>query len=264
MDEKLAGWFERFRYYRAPPSIAEIRDWLGRFSEADRPVAEKALDSIRLVSEVEVQKGYKEALESIPGWNSRRTKRSGKWVIAGFGGPGESGADMLRKFREANRLSGQVHDYLFAAVADLANLELTGHDTVVFVDDFAGTGDQISGLWPVHAELAGGARSFLILTAATIDAIERILDFEALEEVLVSHVIPRSDNIFSQDCTHFTDEEKNILLPYCKVADSKRPRGFGNCGLLFVLCHKTPNNSLPILYANKNSWRGLFPRFLNV
>jgi hypothetical protein len=57
--------------------------------------------------------------------------------------------------------------------------------------------------------------------------------------------------------------DRDNLLPYCDRADKKNPRGFGECGLLYVLCHKTPNNSIPILYANHSQWVGLFPRNLN-
>ena len=262
--EKIEEWFNRFVFYRHPPSREDIATWLELFAKADQPIAAKILDSTELISEADIQRGYRDALESIEGWHRRKADRMGEWVISGFGGPGESGAEMLRKFREANRLSSASFDYLFATAAELPEKQLTEDDTVVFVDDFSGTGEQIENLWGKHVELASGARSFLILTAATEGAIEKIMELEYLEELLLSRVISRDSDIFADDNPVFSEAEKERVFPYCKRADRKRPKGFGDCGLLFVLSHKTPNNSLPILHANSSSWRGLFPRYLNV
>ena len=55
--------------------------------------------------------------------------------------------------------------------------------------------------------------------------------------------------------------EKDALLEYCKRADRKYPRGYGDCGFVLVLAHKTPNNSIPVLHANNVRWKGLFPRY---
>ena len=262
--EKIQGWYDRFRYYRRPPSVADIQRWIGRFQDGDRELASKVLDRVLLISEDDIQRGYREALEAIPGWHRTRARRRGEWVICGFGGAGESGGEMLRKFREANRLAGKRQDYLFDTITHLASRRLTEADTVIMVDDFSGTGEQITSYWPTHAELIGGARAFLVLTAATRDALARLIQLPTLSEILVDYIAERSDNVFSAANTEFTNSEKERLLQYCQIADARRPKGFGECGLTIVLSHKTPNNSLPILHANKKDWRGLFPRYLNV
>lgn len=259
----MQEWLARFSNYRRPPSEQEIREWIARFDE-HQGLGEKVLDHVVLASEEEIQRGYRDALEAIPGWHRQRSRRRGQWAIAGFGGAGQSGAEMLRKFREANRLSPDRFDYLFASITDLPSLELSHEDTVIFVDDFSGTGDQITTHWPVHAELIGGARSFLVLTAATEAAVRRIVELQQLEELIVAQVLGGDANVLSPDSPYFSAAEKEALLTYCRIADARKPRGFGDCGLLYVLSHKTPNNSLPILHVNKQSWRGLFPRYLNV
>lgn len=264
--ERIEGWYDRFRYYRRPPTREEITGWLARFSadNGDRDLAAKLLDEVRIVSEEEIQIGYREALEAIPGWSPRKDNRTGNWVICGLGHAGESGAEMLRKFREANRLGAARFDYLFDSVTNLAGRKLTEQDTVVLVDDFAGTGDQVCSYWPTHAELIGGAKAYLVLTASTRVAIDRFVGLISLEEILVDHVLEAQHDIFSNLNTTFSQPEKARLLEYCTKADRKNPKGFGDCGLSFVLSHKTPNNTVPILHANKSSWVGLFPRYLNV
>lgn len=36
--------------------------------------------------------------------------------------------------------------------------------------------------------------------------------------------------------------------------------GFNECGLLLVLSHNTPNNTMPVIWENTSKFRGLFPR----
>ena len=36
--------------------------------------------------------------------------------------------------------------------------------------------------------------------------------------------------------------------------------GFNECGLLLVLSHNTPNNTLPVIWEDTSKFRGLFPR----
>ena len=36
--------------------------------------------------------------------------------------------------------------------------------------------------------------------------------------------------------------------------------GFNECGLLLVLSHNTPNNTMPVIWEDTNKFRGLFPR----
>ncbi len=260
---RLNGWDRRFRYYRAPPGPETITAWLGRFSGVDRDIAARVLDVVEVVSETRIQQGYRESLEQIPGWARQAAQRHGRWFFVGFGGVGESGLAMARTFREATNMTQNRYAHLFCSAAELPSKKLTAPDTVVFIDDFSGSGNQICSVWPTLDELvASEARCFLILTAATRRALAKIRECSSLT-VACSFTIGEADNIFSEACHHFTAAEKAKLLGYCQKADAKNPKGFGDCGLVYVLSHKTPNNSIPVLHANHPRWKGLFPRHLN-
>lgn len=99
----------------------------------------------------------------------------------------------------------------------------------------------------------------LMLVAATSVALKRISD-ETEMQPLCGTKLRLADNIFASECTFFTDVEKIKLLEYCRRADTKNPKGFGDCGLLVVLAHRCPNNSIPVLHSNHSKWQGLFPR----
>lgn len=261
-SERLLGWERRFRFYRAPPGQEEINNWLARFSDEDRDAAARILDCVDVISEATIQQGYKEALKSIEGWHKSAAKRDGRWIFTGFGKPSESGWSMLRVFREANGLTAGTHDGLFRHTTEIPSLKLTAEDTIVVVDDFSGTGNQICRRWPTLQELiASDARCFIILTAATVDAIRKIED-ETGVSVISKVKIQKNENIFVG--TRFNADDQARLLKYCRRADAKNPKGFNDCGLLYVLSHKTPNNSIPILHANHLRWIGLFPRNLHM
>jgi hypothetical protein len=261
-QQRLNNWTSSFRFYRAPPAEAEIRAWLARFKQSDKDLGARILDCVEVISEATIQQGYKSALESMDGWHRNESDREGRWVFTGFGGPGESGMAMLRIFREANNLTTTRYDKLFRTILEIPSLKLSSGDTVVLVDDFSGTGWQICNRWPTLNELiACDAKCYLVLTAATVNAIQKIQD-ETTLDVLIHTRIQKNENIFSTACGRFSAEDKSALLHYCARADRTIPKGFGECGLLYVLSHKTPNNSIPILHANHPRWVGLFPRSL--
>ncbi|MGE5501974.1 MAG: hypothetical protein ACM3W4_08605 [Ignavibacteriales bacterium] len=258
----MAQWLERFRFYRHPPDEAAIRAWLGRFKEEHQPIAMRVLDAVVVIPEVEIQQGYKDALDSLPGWSRDKAHRQGRWYFVGFGGAGESGVAMLRTFREANNLTNSMWDPLFCMPRDLPKLRLSAYDRVVFVDDFSGSGKQVCSYWPLMQELvASEATCYLVLTAATAAALGEIQRKTELQ-LRTRITLPEAANIFSEESNLFGADEKAVLVEYGGIAWRAHPKGFGGCGLLFVLSHKTPNNSIPILYVNHQAWVGLFPRNL--
>ena len=167
---------------------------------------------------------------------------------------------MTHRFRMANGLTSQHYDSLFVHRSELPKAKLKHSDTVVFVDDFAGSGQQACDFWPtLELLLPGKPRTILALVGATRQARERITNDTGL--IVSPHFeLAGPDNLFDDACEVFTQEEKGRILAYCQLADPTHPRGRGNCGLLLAFAHNSPNNAIPILHVNKQQWRGLFPR----
>lgn len=270
-DNRVDGWFERFVFYRDPPTRAKINCWLNYFTEPHRDISARILDCVELISEREIHDGYRAALQALQGWHTNKKHRSGNWYFIGVGGAGESGSALLGMFRRANQLNASIYDYLFKNSTDLHKLNLTATDTVVFVDDFSGSGDQIcgdetddqpSGYWDTVRELMGShCNAYLVLTVATQKAQDRIgMETDAI--LTASLTLKEEDNVFSIACKYFNQAEQEILLGYCEELDENNPKGYGDSGLLLVMSHSTPNNTIPILHFDKPEWRGLFPRYL--
>ncbi|MRL69800.1 hypothetical protein [Brevundimonas sp. SPF441] len=261
-DEQLSAWEARFRPYRRHPTRECLIAWLRQFEEEHQSIAHRVLDNVILLSEDDILQGYKGTLESLPGWSKQPNARIGRWFFVGMGDAGESGQAMLRLFREANGLSADRWQSLCVMPRELPGLALKAVDSVVFVDDFAGSGQQMVDYWPYIEELvASEAKCYLALSATTTRAQTQIQTNTELE-VRAPVVLQEKDNLFSDACEVFSADEKVVLERYGKKASKSQPRGFKDCGLAIVLSHKTPNNSVPILHANHANWISPFPRQL--
>ena len=258
---RMRSWLDTFAGYRYAVNEARIDRWLAQFEAADRDLAARILDSIDFISAGQTTQAFRAVLGGLTGWSIDQAERQGRWrFVALSASAGESGDTMLHRFRLANNLSGKQYKELFVYKRDLLQEKLGPDDVVVFVDDFAGTGHQVCEHWPELAELLPGAPLvYLALVAATHDAREKIEAETRLAVIPYIELTPQ-DNIFGDACPHFTAEEREVLLRYCAVANGRHPRGFGDSGLVAVLSHNCPNNSIPILHASHPQWEGLFRR----
>jgi hypothetical protein len=124
-----------------------------------------------------------------------------------------------------------------------------------------GTGDSVCRAWEESfAELVPDiGRVFLVVVAAIEGGRKRVTEETSLTCV-AGHELTERDNFFAEWCTTFTKAEKGAILRYCERAHKNEPRGYKNCGLVVVFQHRSPNNTLPILYVEHGRWTGLFPR----
>ncbi|MFZ3373959.1 MAG: hypothetical protein WA183_00205 [Chthoniobacterales bacterium] len=255
-------WLAVFSGYRSQVTQTLIELWLNCFSTKDQDLAARVLDAVHFIGYQHIQTCFRQVLASLEGWHITQRRRRGRWFFVAFSGSaGESGDRMVHEFRMANSLTKRQFNSLFIHRSELVRNNIGPEDTVVLIDDFSGTGTQASDSWRDIFEelLAGGPRVFLVLVAATTAAIQRIRE-ETDMEVRCCARLQNSDNIFAPECSHFRDEEKSILLRYCRQANRANPKGFGDCGLLLVFVHRCPNNTIPLLHANHEDWVGLFPR----
>lgn len=261
-SRRIAGWVARFAGYRWNVTPARIQTWLQQFHTADQDMAARVLDAVQFVTHQAMEDAFRLMLSRLSRWDKAKSRRIGKWRFVAFSrAAGESGDTMLHKWRSATRLGPSRYDDLFINKRDLVREELGPNDTVVFLDDFAGTGRQVCKGWSeVMAELLPGEpRIYLVLVVLGRDARQRISSETPLR-VISSVKLKEGDNIFSTRCTHFTRPEKDTLLQYCRRANRRDPKGYGDCGLVIVLAHKTPNNSIPVLHTEHDNWTALFPR----
>jgi hypothetical protein len=272
--KRCKRWISHFGSYRGEITNVTIESWLEQFADTDQDLAARVLDAVEFYSQSQIHAAYRKALEALSGWHKLASKRQCQWRFAAMSGSaGESGDHMLHLFRIANGLDAKGFNELFVSRSDLFRQpmlpdsdpqKLGKDDVVVLLDDFSGTGTQVCKAWndpetSFGALLAGVGKVYLILVAASRAARRRISAETALCP-MPAHELHESDNVFSDQCKHFTTTDRTRLLHYGKIADKRNPMGFGNCGFVVVFQHRPPNNSIPILHADHSRWTGLFPR----
>ena len=80
---------------------------IGQF-EDDADLAARVLDVIEFYDMQSIHNAYRQGLQTLPGWDIRKTYRKGVWRFAAMSGSaGESGDGMLWHFRNANNFRGE-------------------------------------------------------------------------------------------------------------------------------------------------------------
>lgn len=255
-------WAKRFASFRQQVPEGRIRDWIDGFKEEHHDIIARVLDCVDFITHDQMAEAFRRVLAGLEGWHQTKGKRTGEWrFVAYSASAGESGDYMLTRFRHANNLAGNNYNELFIHRSDIVRADLGFDDTVVLVDDFVGTGNQAVDSWGMYEELlAEVGRVYLVLVAGTSTAVARINSETNLEAI--SHFyLTAEDNIFDDSCEPFTTDEKQVILDYCEKVDEAQPKGYGDCGLLVVFSHTTPNNTIPILGKRNNGIEPLFPRY---
>ena len=259
---RMHAWMDDFTGYRVNVTEGRIDRWIEQFEVEHRDLAARILDSVDFVSRARVATAFRQVLVQIPGWDINPARRKGKWIFVPFtASAGESGDTMLHEFRIANRMGNKKFNNLFRYKSDLPGENLGPDDTVIFIDDFAGTGDQAIDHWErVLSELLPQRpTTYLVLVVASVGARKKINEKTDMV-ALANAELRNGDNIFHDSCGHFSKTDKRNLLVYCKKTKPDEPRGYGDSGLLIVFAHRCPNNTIPVLHESNARWEGLFRR----
>jgi hypothetical protein len=258
---RFTEWAQSFAGYRHAVDEGRLDRWLKQF-DPDLDLAARLLDCVDFITHDQIAKAFRGVLNGLAGWHRMKSKRAGKWRFVAFSShSGESADSMLHQFRVANGMGTRYFDDLFISPSELLREPLEADDTVVFVDDFSGTGDQAAKAWSDFFQelLPGEPTCYLVLVMASDQAIKKIGSETGM--VAVPHFTLRArDQLFSTRCTQFDDQEKAKLLTYCERANKNHPKGYGECGFVVVFSHRCPNNTVPILHAEHSKWHGLFRR----
>jgi hypothetical protein len=256
-------WRGRFEGYRYGVTDAHLTEWLSQFDAPDRDTAARILDVVEFISAEQIDAAFRSLLNRLPGWHKVKRRRIGRFAFVAFSrAAGESGNSMVHRFRLANKLNNdRFFSSLFIERSELLRHGFGRNDTVVFLDDFIGSGKQAVDAWQtMFQELTATVGNvFLLSVAAFANGADRIKSETRLELITHRH-LTLQDSVREVACARFTAEEKAKLHHYCKIASPAKPWGYGDCGLVVVLSHQCPNNSIAILHESSNQWEPPFPR----
>jgi len=233
----------------------KIQIWFDNFEKEHQSLALKVLDNIIYFDESKIHQSSVNILNQI---KNLKNNNLSKVFFCNLGGPGKSGEHMKYPFKVANNLSESNFIYL----SDIKSLCVEEDITVVFLDDFIGTGNQIIAQWnKVRGDIVpDNVEVFCGVVAGFKNGITNINQNTPIK-VLCHKYLSDEDMLFSDKNTTFNNKEKKILKEYCNKTGVTETEAYGKCQALVVFSHRTPNNTLPIIGAKNPRWKGLFPRY---
>lgn len=202
-----------------------------------------------------------------------------KTRFLGMGNPSESGVHLLYYFRQENCLQSELFinaDDIFDRKILNSRIETNLHDIsiehYIFLDDFCGTGSQavqysektVTSIKTINPNAV--VSYFMIF--GTLEGIGNIKNNTQFDNVEAIFEIDDSFKCFSKNSRYFGKKETEIDKTYCECLCRKygdmlwsHPLGYLNSQMLLSMFHNTPDNTLPIFWAEKTNWKPIFKRF---
>jgi len=226
-----------------------------QFSDEDLPLAAKLLTQLRYFNATNVRGMSRQLVQMIIDDVHGTTPDRTVFVPMSRepGGGAETVARVLRSVRHPFRPRVMT-------MVDLQQLP-DDVDTLVFLDDFSGTGDTLTEWWANVEALVRPLAVRVVFAAPvmTTSAAERAREFAIATAV---HELGPESNVLGNENVAFDKSEKERVLGYCRNTGcgDKFLRGYEGSGLLIAFTHACPNNSLPILWYGEKGWHTLFLR----
>jgi hypothetical protein len=218
-----------------------------------------------------------------------------KTRFLGVGNPSESGVHLLYYFRQENKLGKDsfinMHEIFRTTVIKeedgngiitlRVNVDLKSNDIkrYIFIDDFCGSGSQANLYLKDIVESVKSLNptieiNYLMLFGAE-EGVKFVKNMKTKDD---KPLFNRVDTVFSIDGSFkcFSDNSRYFSKPineiekdFCQKMCTKygnelwsiHPLGYKDGQLLLSFFHNTPDNTLPIFWAESDNWRPIFKRF---
>lgn len=276
-----------------PPALGGVdpRGWLSNFVDDEERHAIYLLNAFLFFSTEVIDQVFVAACHSlshrnidsddpaggqVAGWNAFLDALSITAVRGERPAPTDSGALFTRRAR--HRAGFEKHQILEQAEA-VAQVSQTNGD-LLFVDDFAGTGNQfvetfrrefdVGGSMTSFASLhgKGGGRYFYCPVVATSRAILRIgKEFPGVV-VAPGHELHERYSVLHDDSLIWPDDLKDSAREFVYTASMRAGipddpmstshwEGFARQALALAFEHGAPDATLPLIWWSKNEWKPL-------
>lgn len=246
--------------FKGEITAPRISNWMSQFEKSDREVIAKLVEYFRYYTSSDVFS----LVERL--WSSLRSEHGvapeSSWFVPS-GYVAKSGDAVAYFFRRHNELPEEA----FLRVSDLTSDRFTQRNTVVFVDDFIGSGQEAlfiaSGVVEPLRVKAPGTKFIFAAMVGYEDGIKRIVESKAMDVCIVD-VLKDETRPFSTNSIIFPEPEsrakaEQVVRKYCSILKPKSPLGYGETQGLVGFFFGTPNNTLPIFWSKSAGWNPLLP-----
>ncbi|MEF8720267.1 MAG: hypothetical protein V5B35_07175 [Candidatus Accumulibacter necessarius] len=259
------------------------RAWLGNFDPDDRPLAACLLDKFTYYNALFTDRLFVASYQSLGDGMSKGPRAPGRTLLlqsienALFTpvrgerpNPTDSGYFLCRKARQ---LLGIPEEQIVETAQALAHAYSGG--TVIFLDDFVGSGDQFLSTWQRNtnghsfqdAMVREGFVGIYVTLITTDFGLNTIHSKAPDVAVCAAHVLDKKSTVFGLN-TEYPDIH-DLLKKYTPrlnpkeayIDDGYRLFGYKTRGLLFGFEHSIPDATLPIFWApGTGNWEPLIER----
>ena len=195
-------------------------------------------------------------------------------IVSYLDGLSKSGAEYAKRFADENNV---FYDRVVAPSKIYSMFQKNKNDLIgiVFIDDFSGTGgtlkDKLENFYTENKALFEEFTFSIHIGVVTgfmeaKNKLESTIELLGINAYVYFHnLLNEQDKVFSNESNFFDnyaakEKTKNVVTFYGQKLVKKYPLGFGDCQTLIVFPSTCPNNSLPILWQERDDWIPLFKR----
>lgn len=239
----------------------KIISWLKQFDEPHQPIALKVLQQLRFYDISQIHRSCKSLLNIV---KEECGDKLEDVIFMGLGSAGKSGSMMLTQFRRSNGMHTSRYENMFKYATEVTALPSSFNGTLVFIDDFIGSGTQAKNSILDIVSIVPPASKILLCVIAgyesAIDYVCKEVEKEIDFNIFPADLLQENEKLFSEENTNFNRAEQEILKTYCLRTGSSYPFGWHDVGSLVIFCDSVPNNTPSILIHEGDAWKPLFQR----
>lgn len=238
-----------------------ILKWLNNFKKKDINKAIKVLKTLNVYNTDDIETILNYSFEEL--LNSSSSKKI-KFYVIPLGDFGKSGSMISYFFQKTSVYKNNRNRFILKSYIEIDEIN-DDVKSLVIIDDFIGTGTSFNTFYDEKVESHKGSfrEIFFIGIAAMEFGLKNIQD--KVDKVLIqkSNIFKKA---FSYHASYFSYRKQKPYREFCykygkALLTHSNALGYENSQSLISFSYGSPNNTLPIFWANKNGWQPLIPRF---
>ena len=238
----------------------EIKRWLDQFEKTEQPLIMKLLKEFKYYSSKKVNLLLRKLWAMI--LNDLKTSIDNVWFVP-VGYVAKSGSAIAYFFKKVNNLNIDK----FISINEINSIKVGNETTIVFLDDYIGSGNQASMFWnsrikEEYIDKSCHSLFYGVLVGLNegIRKVETDTDFKVQAvDVFSEKDLPFSEKSKIFDNRKEKEEIKKIIKKYGEKFFPEYPLGYNSLSTLIGFFYSTPNSTFPIFWSKENAWKPLLP-----
>jgi hypothetical protein len=250
----------------------DIVKWLNNFADDEIEMAVTLLSNLTVYTTYEIEEILESAFVSL---FSEKIANGTKIIVNAVGDFGKSGSMIAYFFQKTSFYKSPANKGRITIIDNLKDVEFddVSKYSVVLLDDFVGSGNTIEKYYLKNAAYLTGLETFFIGIAGLRKGVRYIQQFFTKVVIPPSNLFQKA---FSHEASYFGYRKfhryRNLCYKYGvhlspklekvgKISKYTEALGYENSQALVAFAYGSPNNTLPIIWANRTGWFPIFPRF---